>query len=589
MAYKYHIGTLKSAGDIDVAEIKNSDVDDATAANIVAEIDNGEIPIAKLSAKTISGKDLGGNLDQLSVANQKGLSMSAYNGSAAVADLQVVLDGAGAMEFNGASGIRIKADGIKDTMIDFGTGGGQISSADIPEQTNLYYTDARVTTRIAAAASAAAVRGHFTGGVGVDLSAGGDITLDLAELPAAGFSVSDAKIPWIDNADASKHAVWDDIIGFTAGGALKSSGGVMAVDFAANGGLEAPSGANLRLDIGGLAGTMTDNVVVGGDFLVIHDVSEAGAQKTKKITMEEFAQKLAAGSGLTPNAAGHMLLDDAYARGLVSAVDAGGDGSFAYNSSNGQFTYTGPSAAEVQAHLSVADSNSIDMSYSGGAFSAAVLPHADSLELHASGLRLKDSISGNRTFSGNVVISGDLQVDGTSVVLNTTTLEVEDKNIYMAKGNANSAGANGAGLTIEMGANDLTFAWDHTSQAMELKLGAGFSADIKARKFIGDLQGAVSQTVNVIGDAAATLVKGFNSGNTSFTAPREWTLPADPSIGDVVMVKAPANAEAQNLTIAKGAVGQSIDGVASAVLQSDDAALSFIATTAGNTAKWRAY
>ena len=588
MAYKYHIGTLKSAGDIDVGEIKNSDVDDATADAIVAQLDNGEIPIAKLSAKTISGKDLGGNLDQLSVANQKGLSMSAYNGSAAVADLQVVLDGAGAMEFNGASGIRIKADGIKDTMIDFGTGAGQISSADVPEQTNLYYTDARVTTRIAAAASAAAVRGHFTGGVGVDLSAGGDITLDLAELPHSAFAAGTAKVPWISGTD-SKHDEWSDVVAATAGGALKSSGGVMAVDFAANGGLEAPSGANLRLDIGGLAGTMTDNVVVGGDFLVIHDVSETGAQKTKKITMEEFAEKLAAGSGLTPNAAGHMLLDDAYARGLVSAVDAGGDGSFAYNSSNGQFTYTGPSAAEVRAHLSVVDSNSIDLSYSGGAFSAAVLPNADSLELHASGLRLKDSISGNRTFSGDVVISGNLQVDGSQVVLNTTTLEVEDKNIYMAKGNANSAGANGAGLTIEMGANDLTFAWDHTSQAMELKLGAGFSADIRARKFIGDLQGAVSQTVNVIGDAAAALVKGFNSGNTSFTAPREWTLPADPSVGDVVMVKAPANAQAQNLTIAKGHNNQSIDGGPSAILRSDDAALSFIATTAGNTAKWRAY
>jgi hypothetical protein len=38
-------------------------------------------------------------------------------------------------------------------------------------------------------------------------------------------------------------------------------------------------------------------------------------------------------------------------RGEVSATDAGGDGSFSYNSGTGVFTYTGPSAAETRAHF----------------------------------------------------------------------------------------------------------------------------------------------------------------------------------------------------------------------------------------------
>ena len=42
----------------------------------------------------------------------------------------------------------------------------------------------------------------------------------------------------------------------------------------------------------------------------------------------------------------------ASARQSVSATDAGGDGSFAYDSDTGVFTYTGPSASEVRAHLS---------------------------------------------------------------------------------------------------------------------------------------------------------------------------------------------------------------------------------------------
>ena len=36
----------------------------------------------------------------------------------------------------------------------------------------------------------------------------------------------------------------------------------------------------------------------------------------------------------------------------ISAVDAGGDGSFSYNNTSGVFTYTGPSQAEVLAHFS---------------------------------------------------------------------------------------------------------------------------------------------------------------------------------------------------------------------------------------------
>ena len=38
-------------------------------------------------------------------------------------------------------------------------------------------------------------------------------------------------------------------------------------------------------------------------------------------------------------------------RGYISGTDAGGDGSFAYNASTGTFTYTGPSASEVRAHI----------------------------------------------------------------------------------------------------------------------------------------------------------------------------------------------------------------------------------------------
>ena len=46
---------------------------------------------------------------------------------------------------------------------------------------------------------------------------------------------------------------------------------------------------------------------------------------------------------------------DSDARSAVSATDAGGDGSFAYDSATGVFTYTGPSAEEVIAHISAGE------------------------------------------------------------------------------------------------------------------------------------------------------------------------------------------------------------------------------------------
>ena len=68
MAYKFQLGAAVLSGSIKAEDgLVATDVDDTTAANIVAQIDNGEIAIAKLAANTISGKSLGNNLDSLSV------------------------------------------------------------------------------------------------------------------------------------------------------------------------------------------------------------------------------------------------------------------------------------------------------------------------------------------------------------------------------------------------------------------------------------------------------------------------------------------------------------------------------------------
>ena len=59
--------------------------------------------------------------------------------------------------------------------------------------------------------------------------------------------------------------------------------------------------------------------------------------------------------------------------------------------------------------------------------------------------------------TGTVIIAGDLQVDGTTTTINSTTLDVDDLNITVAKGAANAGAANGAGLTVDGASATLTY------------------------------------------------------------------------------------------------------------------------------------
>jgi len=59
---------------------------------------------------------------------------------------------------------------------------------------------------------------------------------------------------------------------------------------------------------------------------------------------------------------------------------------------------------------------------------------------------------------GTVIIAGNLQVTGTTTTVNSTTLDVGDINITLAKDSATDAASNGAGITVK-GANDKTFTY----------------------------------------------------------------------------------------------------------------------------------
>jgi len=83
--------------------------------------------------------------------------------------------------------------------------------------------------------------------------------------------------------------------------------------------------------------------------------------------------------------------------------------------------------------------------------------------------------------TGLVQIKGSLQVDGTTTTVNSATLDVTDKNITVAKGSANAAASNGAGITVEIGSGtDATLTYANTDDTWNvnknLKINAALAA-----------------------------------------------------------------------------------------------------------------
>ena len=105
------------------------------------------------------------------------------------------------------------------------------------------------------------------------------------------------------------------------------------------------------------------------------------------------------------------------------------------------------------------------------------------------------------SFTGDINISGNLYVNGTTVSLNSATLDVKDTNITIAKGIPNAGAADGAGLTIEGANATITYVYGSNSINFSHSIRVGNStvnSFINSTSFSGD-----ANTVN--GSSASDL------------------------------------------------------------------------------------
>lgn len=137
-------------------------------------------------------------------------------------------------------------------------------------------------------------------------------------------------------------------------------------------------------------------------------------------------------------------------RAMISATDAGGDGSFSYDADTGVFTYTGPSAAEVRAHIS----QGTGISITDGAISTTITQYTDALvqAYISAGTGVTISSSGQISIGQNVAeeanvtfndiqIDGDADIDGSLTVNGDVTLGNATSDTVTIKGNLNVEGS----------------------------------------------------------------------------------------------------------------------------------------------------
>ena len=137
-----------------------------------------------------------------------------------------------------------------------------------------------------------------------------------------------------------------------------------------------------------------------------------------------------------------------------------------------------------------------------------------------------NTISGPATFTldpaavgdntGKVIIAGDLQVDGTTTTVNSTTVNIVDKNIQVATGSANDAAANGGGITIASGDGNKTFQFEATGDNLgsseNLNLASGKDYKINNTSVLNATtlgSGVVNSSLTSVGTLTSLDVSGL--------------------------------------------------------------------------------
>ena len=109
--------------------------------------------------------------------------------------------------------------------------------------------------------------------------------------------------------------------------------------------------------------------------------------------------------------------------------------------------------------------------------------------------------------TGTVVIAGNLQVDGLQTTINSTTVSIDDLNFSIATDAADSAAANGAGITV--GGAGATLNYTHATTSWDMNKPLNVTGNIGVT---GTVDGVDIQTLNTTAGAALPKAGGTMTG-----------------------------------------------------------------------------
>ena len=115
--------------------------------------------------------------------------------------------------------------------------------------------------------------------------------------------------------------------------------------------------------------------------------------------------------------------------------------------------------------------------------------------------------------TGTVRVRGNLQVDGTTTTVNSTTLEVADLNITLAKNAINAGAADGAGITVAGASANLIYAAATDSWSFNKNLGIGTSSPGVRL----DVNGAMRSNSITISNTASNSILTMNPGTALYS------------------------------------------------------------------------
>lgn len=134
----------------------------------------------------------------------------------------------------------------------------------------------------------------------------------------------------------------------------------------------------------------------------------------------------------------------------------------------------------------------------------------------------------NIKVDGNVTVGGNLTVSGTTTTIDTTNLDVKDKNITLNYGSGDtSSNADGAGITIQDAvdaSNNATILWDQTNSEFDFSHGANFPIVKAGQNNNGFLFGSksVSLTENTFVDVLTVNMDNHEGCYVKITAFGDW-------------------------------------------------------------------